>query len=499
MSEFSEKLLQYINQSGYNIYKLAREAGIDRTTLQKTVKGQRLPSIEYVKDIVRYLKLSKRQEEQLYELFKREKYGSDVIDTWAEIYQIILDIPRLRKQSRDHSMCKLRFDRESLEHFAENPQMILNSEIEIIRAVMCIVEQEIMEESDPEIYMDVSYASQYVLSQLMEFGESSAKAVICHQMVNLMRTEQPSSGTVGNFKILHQVLPYAFAFFKDYDIRYTYVTGSTEDQKYALWPHYIVTHRHVFLCSHDRCHAVVFSDKQMAECYNQELGQMLNSYRSLFTYQGFSDEGIRKYRKMCEYGESHVIYETFPCLALLVPQEMQEELKKNPEFGTAAAAYFDVLDFPQSQIINIFGMKGMKKFIQTGHLPGVYDHYLHEVSMECRQAMILNFYQHLKNHTRQFYLINEEELSASEGLSLELYGKNRMVLCSTADDSPFGFIMIDEPGICEAFYSYIENLLESRFLYSVEETIERYEEIVREAFGETEIQLPGKGTIEGTY
>lgn len=490
MSEFSEKLSQYINQSGYSIYQLAREADIDRTTLQKTVKGQRLPSIEYVKDIVQYLKLSRRQEEELYALFKRAKYGSDVIDSWEEIHQIISDIPRLREQAREHGMCKLRFDRQSLDQFAENPQLILNSEMEIMRAVMCIVEQEIIEEDKPEIYMDVSYASQYALSQLMEGGENDTKPVICHQMVNLTRTDQSSAGTVGNFKILHQVLPYAFAFFKDYDIRYTYVTGNAEDQRYALWPHYIVTHRHVFLCSHDQYRAVVFSDKNMAECYNRELEHMLYSYRPLFTYQGFSNEGIHKYRKICEFGNTHVVYEDFPCLALLVPQEMQEELKKNPEFGDAAAAFFEASDLPSSQVIHIFGLKELKKFIQTGHVPGVYDHYLHEVSMECRQAMILNFYQHLKNHTRQFYLINDEELPACEGMSLELYGKNSVVLCSTEDESPFGFIIIDEPGICEAFYGYIENLLDSKFLYSVEETIERYEEIVREAFGETGIQFP---------
>lgn len=487
MSEFSDKLAQYINQSGYNIYQLAREAAIDRTTLQKTVKGQRLPSIEYVKDIVRYLKLSKRQEEELYELFKRAKYGSDVIDSWAEIQQIIADIPRLKEQARKNDLCKLHFEKESLDNYGKAPQRMLNTEMEIMRAVMCIIEQEILEESKPEIYMDVSYASQYALSQLMESEENSEKPVLCHQLINLTRTDRETAGTLNNFKILHQVLPYAFAFQKEYDIRYTYVTGNPEDQKYALWPHYIVTHRHVFLCAQDRYHAVLFSDPKMSECYHRELEQMLYAYRPLFTYQGFSNEGIRKYRRMCEYGDTHVVYESFPCLALLIPEEMQEELKQDPELGEAAAAYFEVPDMPSSQVINIFGMKGIRRFIQTGHVPGVFDHYLHEVSMEYRQAMIMNFYYHLQNRTRQYYMINEKELSASEGLSLELYGKNRVVFCSTEDESPFGFIIIDEPGICETFYSYIENLLDSRFLYSEEETIERYEEIVREAFDGIEL------------
>ena len=38
MSEFSDKLSEYIAKSGSNVYQLAKEASLDRTTLQKTAK-----------------------------------------------------------------------------------------------------------------------------------------------------------------------------------------------------------------------------------------------------------------------------------------------------------------------------------------------------------------------------------------------------------------------------------------------------------------------------
>ena len=58
--------------------------------------------------------------------------------------------------------------------------------------------------------------------------------------------------------------------------------------------------------------------------------------------------------------------------------------------------------------------------------------------------------------------------------------------CTTSDDIPFGFIMLDEPGICETFYSYMENLLDSKYLYSKEETIVKFEEMVRACFSEAD-------------
>ncbi len=40
MSEFSDKLSEYIVKSGSNVYQLAKEASLDRTTLQKTAKDR---------------------------------------------------------------------------------------------------------------------------------------------------------------------------------------------------------------------------------------------------------------------------------------------------------------------------------------------------------------------------------------------------------------------------------------------------------------------------
>lgn len=56
MSEFSDKLSEYIVKSGSNVYQLAKEASLDRTTLQKTAKGQRLPSLDYIREICQYIK-----------------------------------------------------------------------------------------------------------------------------------------------------------------------------------------------------------------------------------------------------------------------------------------------------------------------------------------------------------------------------------------------------------------------------------------------------------
>lgn len=158
MSEFSDKLSEYIVKSGSNVYQLAKEASLDRTTLQKTAKGQRLPSLDYIKEICQYIKISSKQEEELVRLYKIEKLGHSTVEAWDEIQQIIRDIYQLRK-NENSSWC-IHFDELSLKSFNTKIVQKYCSEMECLKAIMCVMEQELQAPDQAEIYMDVSWASQ---------------------------------------------------------------------------------------------------------------------------------------------------------------------------------------------------------------------------------------------------------------------------------------------------------------------------------------------------
>ena len=92
--------------------------------------------------------------------------------------------------------------------------------------------------------------------------------------------------------------------------------------------------------------------------------------------------------------------------------------------------------------------------------------------------MIDKFRQHLIQETRQFYMINETEFPISSVFGIEMYGRKRVTFYSTSEEYSFGFITIDEPEINEVFASYFDNLLESKYLYSKQETIQKFDEMV---------------------
>lgn len=127
--------------------------------------------------------------------------------------------------------------------------------------------------------------------------------------------------------------------------------------------------------------------------------------------------------------------------------------------------------------------------MKTGHLPGVFDHYFYAESMELRKEMLENFHKNLLAHTRQYYMINGDKFKINSSFGIDVFGQNKVAFCSTSDEFPFGFISIDEPGISEMFASYFDNLVQSQYVYSIEETITKWEEKVEQIEREIEIEI----------
>src|SRR5665648_1196106 len=78
MSRFSNKLKVLIEDSGTNVYQLAKKAQLDRTTIQRAIVGERLPSVIFVEKLCDYLRVSPMERKELLEFHAISKVGEDV-------------------------------------------------------------------------------------------------------------------------------------------------------------------------------------------------------------------------------------------------------------------------------------------------------------------------------------------------------------------------------------------------------------------------------------
>lgn len=259
MSEFSRRLEEYIRLSGYTIYSFARYAGIDRTSLNKITMDRRMPTLDYVKKICGYLKVSDEKKNELIYLYKQEKFGADTVKAWKsikdffeEFYYSPVDTDNIRQEDTyiTHIPAKI---------FME-PTTITDSREILIDIIL----EEINNEKNPEIYMDISWASSSILQFICQ--RSLWTNLKAHVFMNINQADV-RGGAWHNFECLKQVLRSIFYMKEHLDARYVYVNDSSDRDKYQPFDHYIITHGRVILFTDDDWRIKIISDKDIANAF----------------------------------------------------------------------------------------------------------------------------------------------------------------------------------------------------------------------------------------
>lgn len=454
MSEFSELLANYISMSGTNVYKLAIDSNLDRTTLQKMVKGKRLPSFSFIKKMCFYLKLSKRQEEKLLKLFEIEKYGKDIVDIWNQIEDTFKKIGEYKRRAENEKFYKEEFSYDNVARLEHNSVSILQNKNDILKIIIYMIEQEVSEYEYSEMYMDVSWLSQCVLEQLAKYLLFDNDVIKCHHLVNLTPSNVIQKDVCENFTILRQVLPYTFLFNRNYEVRYAYVSDYNESEEYYLWPHYVVTHKHILLFSDEKSPIIFISDEKLVSAYFEKLNTFIDGYRP-FEVRLNNNE----LNHMIQGAECSLIYQKFP--EMILDKEVEENITDGNE------------------VIYIFGMNGIIEYIEkikrnknNARTDEVIDYEIKAIEK------LKHIHKHLLKGTYRFYIVKEEYADMCSEVGVKIF-ENNAIEMSVTDNSRDAFrVVIDEPGICRLFKSYFVHFLEAEYVYSIEESIVQFENVV---------------------
>lgn len=290
MTEFSGKCKELIAKSNISIYQLAKISNLDRTTLQKMVKGERLASRQFVQEMCSHLRITRQEERELMELYDMEKVGKDTYYTRIEIQNLLGEIQKICRSWRQMDEEIYRVKPEEKE---EKVVKTYKLKMDMEDALRHAVSHEILTEEKPEIYMDIFGGNACIMQQLIKEEKHTDKKIVCHQYINFNRKRTEEDSSVPNIKKLKWLVPFAVTFQNQYDLRYSYIDGREEDELLRLWPHYMVTTNQVLLVSGDEKRMMMITDKKIAKLYREQIMKMSEEYRGLFrnqvTYENQND------------------------------------------------------------------------------------------------------------------------------------------------------------------------------------------------------------------
>lgn len=89
MDTIQALIKHYIESNGYTVYSISQQSGINRTTLQKILSGQRKITKEIYERLLPFFALSPIDKEELEQAFLINQIGTERFQTHMEIKRIL--------------------------------------------------------------------------------------------------------------------------------------------------------------------------------------------------------------------------------------------------------------------------------------------------------------------------------------------------------------------------------------------------------------------------
>ncbi len=386
MSEFSEKCKEIIEENSTNIYRISKASGLDRTTLQKMVKGSRLPSQTFLDEFCSYLGIKKSQRSELNHLFHIEKVGKATYLRRQEVEKLIANFNNVAKSMRESNYFRRTVTIPTLTDGMS--VRALSMEVDVIDALRYITISAFEDEKNVHIYMNDFNKSFYIMQQMIQETKERKCIASCHQIIKIEKNPVDSRRNIGK---LQYIFPFAINFQGEYDVRYTYIATDEEYLEYSLWPHYVITGSKVLLLSADEKKGLLIENERIALSYLEEQKRIQKQAKPLISYKGNDELMMSFYSQIATEQTLICSYETTPCVAKLGEIAIMDQKYDGIDIIETYRETYRQLQEDMNKKYKyhcIYRFNGMEEFIKEGKLPGVIGQYFECVPMKDRKQMI---------------------------------------------------------------------------------------------------------------
>ena len=158
MDTIQALIKHYIESNGYTVYSISQQSGINRTTLQKILSGQRKITKEIYERLLPFFALSPIDKEELEQAFLIDQIGTERFQTHMEIKRILEMSAATLYQTADPS-----FDTVVSNIEAWSNCMLIQGTYQIVNAIYSVALKNVTTEAQPFLYtfadMSHPYAS----------------------------------------------------------------------------------------------------------------------------------------------------------------------------------------------------------------------------------------------------------------------------------------------------------------------------------------------------
>lgn len=462
--KFNEMLRELIEKSDYTIYALSKQSGVNRTTIQKSLSGDRILSKEQLGAILPFLHLTPHEKNDLFKLHQIEQMGFTTYLRCEHIKNLAENINEEKNSEYSfHYNEKMHPNKLKLPYSCQKQYPILNLIYHLIGDISHT-------EKAPYVYLFCPFDDLFVSDILSLFQKDDyANLKITHVIPFVKGGKTNEVSAITNVKMLSFILPFIFNNCTDY-IAYYYYEESLLSKMQIPFPYYLITNKHVLLISGDYQTALLL-DAKMHDYYLKTFLNLCKESKNLIQHTS-SSLALTNQCPGAHPQESYYSLNRQPCILLCIDSDIPERLihdscfQKQTIISNLVEQHYYLKRFKET--LTAFSLDGLDKFCKDGEISGYPRELYRPFTPQERRTILEQILQFNSSKTNQFFIINDKHFHPSEKFSF--YSNGIDAFFTYLEGNNCKICTIHETSITFAIKDFMEHAVEQHFFYSIQES-----------------------------
>ncbi len=449
-TEFSKRISDYIDKSGFTVYKISQITGLDRTAIQHAMSGKFVPQKEFFEKLCSVFIITPQQKDELTELYFKAKVGNKLYNERKQIKNIIENLPQyyINADSSIASNSKIGLSEE------KSVTGLLN----VNRTLINVIGRE-LQKVNPKIATTIPFDNKLLYDVVIQMFSHCKNEAVFEHYLRIFRNENETSD--GNLDILENVLKMSMnagIIYKPYNY---YAYKAAIDNYMPIFPYCLITSEYLIMVSESFQTASILSDEgtlEIARKHIENIKQISKPMVELVDNKNMFDifsRSTRSFDKSLEFQPCVSKYFTLD----IIKKRIKDIPEKEYILNVLESSFFtaEEIEITKDQnCLNVFVKKGLKNFVDTGIMVNLPGQLLDALSIDERIYIL----ECMKNEIGQHYImLDEAKMNVPDFMQI-IYLNNQSCLISCLMEDKKFCCVINERSLSLSIEDFIRSLWE---------------------------------------
>ena len=485
MSLFGDHLRSLVEINKVNIYALTKQAGLERTAIHKIMSGGRIPSDEYVQKLINALPLSPEETRKLFDSYHISRIGETKYKQRLQVKELIESVAQA-----ENGFGSGQKPATAVTALLGEANIVATGTYAVDNLVKSAILESLTNERKRSIDFVVSNDYQYFYYELLTNYIQNPQTKLRH-IVTFAKKHDFIDNTNANITLLSQILPLAFVSSTGYYPHYIYNAASDVGFTQAMPYFILISSEKLVLINRDFNRAALICDRSIVDMYAESFETMLEQSRPLIRYFDSLLEVTDYFISVSTKSSTEPFHwiESEPSLEPLFTKDLIEMAIKQdiPNRDDLIRLIYMNTSFHkenQLQNINVCTTDGISRLIDTGMSYYAPRELVNPVPRKVIKDLLIELHKRAAKKKVKILFANPSKITLLSNTFLainRLTGLNFLInMSGDTQASKIVCVSLSEDSINEAFMDFVENIEESGFVYSEDESVNTLAKIINE-------------------